>query len=70
MAVSHLGNKSHSSGNWISGAIKHPGGLHEALGVPKGEKIPASKLNKAMHSKDAHIKKMANFAKELKGFNK
>ena len=30
--------------NWIKGAIKKPGALHEDLGVPKGQKIPAGKL--------------------------
>lgn len=30
--------------NWIAGAIKRPGALHEALGVPQGKKIPASQL--------------------------
>lgn len=30
--------------NWIKGAIKKPGALHEALGVPQGKKIPAKKL--------------------------
>lgn len=33
--------------NWIAGAIKKPGALHKALGVPKGKTIPASKLAKA-----------------------
>ena len=33
--------------NWISGAIKHPGALHEKLGIAEGEKIPVSTLNKA-----------------------
>jgi len=32
---------------WIAGAIKHPGALRSALHVPKGQKIPASKLAKA-----------------------
>ena len=32
---------------WIQGAIKHPGALHRQLGVPQGEKIPASKLAQA-----------------------
>lgn len=31
-------------GNWIAGAVKHPGALHEQLDVPAGKKIPASKL--------------------------
>lgn len=29
---------------WIKGAIKKPGALRKALGVKKGEDIPASKL--------------------------
>jgi hypothetical protein len=33
--------------NWIKGAIKNKGALHEELSVPKGEKIPAKKLAKA-----------------------
>jgi hypothetical protein len=33
--------------NWIAGAIKHPGALHKQMDVPKGKKIPASKLAKA-----------------------
>lgn len=36
--------------NWIAGAIKHPGALHKALGVPMGKKIPAAKLEKAAHA--------------------
>ena len=35
------------SKNWIAGAIKKPGALHKELGVPKGQKIPAAKLQKA-----------------------
>ena len=30
--------------NWIQGAIKKPGALKQAMGVKKGEKIPAKKL--------------------------
>ena len=30
--------------NWIAGATRNKGGLHRALNVPKGEKIPAGKL--------------------------
>lgn len=29
---------------WIQKAIKKPGALREAMGVKKGEKIPAEKL--------------------------
>lgn len=57
------------SDHWIQGAIKHPGGLHRALGVPEGQKIPAGKLEKAKHSKNAHIRRMANLAGTLKGMH-
>ena len=30
--------------NWIAGATKNRGGLHRALGVPEGQKIPAKKV--------------------------
>jgi len=36
---------------WIAGAIKNPGGLHRALGVPEEEKIPKSKIAEAAKSK-------------------
>jgi hypothetical protein len=32
---------------WIQRAIKNPGALHRALGIPMGEKIPTSTLEKA-----------------------
>lgn len=51
--------------NWIAGAVKHKGALHRALGVPEGEKIPASKMAKASHSKNPRIKRMANLAHTL-----
>ncbi len=70
MAVSHLTNSSHRDGDWISGAIKHPGGLHRALHVPEGEKIPAKKLHAAEHSSNKHIKGMADLARTLEGFKK
>ena len=38
------------SGNWISGAIKHPGALHKQLGIAQGKKIPKSTLAKAAKS--------------------
>lgn len=52
---------------WIKSAIKHPGGLHESLGVPKGKKIPASKIESATHSKNPKTRRQANLAKTLKG---
>ena len=53
---------------WIKGAIKHKGGLHKALGVPEGQKIPADKLAKAKNSPNEHIRKMANLASTLSSF--
>jgi hypothetical protein len=32
------------AGNWIAGAIRHPGALHEDLGVPKGQTIGHQRL--------------------------
>lgn len=53
-------------------AISHmnKGGLHRALGVPEGTKIPADKLAKAKNSDDEHIRHMAAFADTLEGLNK
>lgn len=55
--------------NWIQKAVpaSHKGRLHRALDVPEGEKIPASKLAKAASSDNPHMRKMANFAKTMKG---
>lgn len=50
---------------WISGAIKHPGALHKELHVKEGQKIPASKLKKAEHSKNPTLKKRAVLAETL-----
>jgi len=52
--------------NWIKGAIKKPGQLHRDLGVPQGEKIPASKIDAAAKSK-GKIGQRARLAKTLKG---
>lgn len=45
------------------------GGLHRALGVPPGQKIPAEKMEQALHSKDEHVRRMALFARTLEGFH-
>lgn len=52
--------------NWISGAVKHPGALRKTLHVKEGEKIPASKLKKAEHSKNPLTRKRANLAETFK----
>ena len=44
----------------------HPGALHEQLGVPEGQKIPASTMQAALSgSKGALAKKRANFARNV-----
>lgn len=45
------------------------GGLHRALGVPEGENIPQEKLEAAKHSKNEHVRHMANFAHTMGGFS-
>jgi hypothetical protein len=49
-----------------AGSFKvHPGKLHEALGVPKGEKLGQSRIAKAEKSKNPEIRKMADSAEGL-----
>jgi hypothetical protein len=44
------------------------GGLHRALGVKEGEKIPAAKLAAAKNSDSEHIRHMANFEATMSHF--
>lgn len=46
------------------------GGLHRALHVPEGEKIPASKLAQASNSDDPHVRRMAASAKGFAAMKK
>ena len=55
---------------WIQKAIKHPGALHRALGVPEGEKIPAKKLAKAGHSSNPTMRRRVALANTLKHLGK
>ncbi len=59
---------------------ENKGKLHANLGIPKGEKIPESRLRAAKHSSSAAVRKRATFAenarhwhhagkKMFKGFN-
>lgn len=50
---------------WIQAAIRSPGALHEQLGVPKGQPIPATKLNKAAQA-GGKLGQRARMAKTLK----
>ena len=55
--------------DWIGGAIKKPGALRKELGVPEGENIPASKLEKAAKEK-GKTGQRARLAMTLKGLKK
>lgn len=55
--------------NWIAGAIKHKGALHEQLGVASDKKIPAKKLASARAGNyGPTAQKRANLAKTLASF--
>lgn len=50
--------------NFIKGAIKRPGALHRALGVPEGQKIPKKKIAAAAKKK-GRVGQEARLAKTL-----
>jgi hypothetical protein len=56
-----------SKKNWIAGAIKKPGALHEQMGIPKGKKIPGKALAKAAKA-PGKLGQRARLAQTLKGF--
>ena len=51
---------------FIKKAIKHPGALHEALGIPQNQPIPASRLIQASHE-PGKVGQEARFAETLEG---
>ncbi len=53
---------------WIAAMHMKKGALHKQLGVPQGQKIPASKLESAA-SKGGVLGKRARLAQTLKGFH-
>lgn len=53
---------------WIAGAIKHPGILHEELHVPKGHEIPAKRLHAAEKRGGVEARR-AHLAETLKSFH-
>ena len=57
--------KAKKNKRWIQGAIKKPGALRKSLGVKKGQKSPASKLNAAA-KKGGKLGQRARLAKTLK----
>lgn len=56
--------------NWIAKATKNKGGLHRALRVKEGEKIPAKKMAKAAKSGSPKVKKEVALAKTLSKLRK
>ena len=56
-------------GNWIAGAIRHPGALHRSLGVPTGKKIPVRQMEGASHAPGL-LGKRARLAMTLRGLRK
>lgn len=56
--------------HWIQGAIRHPGALHQSLGVPQGQKIPQAKIVKAANSSNPTLAKRARLAEILKNMSK
>lgn len=54
---------------WIQDMHMKKGALHEEMGVPKGEKIPAKKLAAAV-KKGGTLGKRARLAETLKGLKK
>lgn len=53
-----------SAKKWIQGATspKTKGALHEMMGVPQGQKIPAARLESAVHSDNPLKRHRAQFA--------
>lgn len=66
--ISKMNAKKEKKGakNWIAGAIKKPGALHQELGIKKGTKIPAGTLKRAA-GKGGKIGERARLAETLKG---
>ncbi len=59
--------------NFIKAALaknNNKGGLHRALKVKGSKNIPAKKLAKAAHSKNPHLRHMAEFAENMRHLNK
>ena len=46
------------------------GGLHRALGIPEGQKIPLDKKEAAAHSSNPHMAAMGRLAVAMHGWGK
>lgn len=54
---------------FIQKAIKRPGALHRALGVPQGQRIPLAQIEQASHA-PGRLGREARFAQTLASLNK
>ena len=54
--------------DWIQGAIRRPGALHRALGVPEGQKIPVARIEKAAEGSGVNSRR-ASLALTLRRIN-
>lgn len=68
MGVSNMAKKVKNPSLYRSLHRLRKGGLHRALGVAEGEKIPADKLAAARNSKNSHVAHMANLAHTMKSW--
>ena len=50
------------NGKWMQGAVKNPGYLHRALGVPQNKTIPKAKVAQAANSSNQHLAAAARLA--------
>jgi hypothetical protein len=57
------------SGQLKIGPLKK-GALHDNLGVPQGQKLTTAQLQAAKNSKDAAVRKRANFALNARKWSK
>ncbi len=64
-----MGTKTRKPKLNISEAIKKPGSLRKSLGIKKGKKIPAKKLDAAA-KKPGKLGRRARFAETLKKISK
>lgn len=58
-----------SKKKWMQSAVKNPGGLHKALGIPQGQKIPLAK-KEAAAKKPGKLGKMGRLALTFAKANK
>lgn len=70
-AIDHRASTERVAKKWIQKAIKHPGRVHEYLGIPEDEEIPMGKLDAAIEkvkgTGDKSLLSALQLAKRLKG---